>query len=211
MKRLILSILAISILISLSGCSTQRVALPFDPGNKHIVFLKGIPYYIPYGSMYATTPISEAKIKRWHDIGLFPHAKSGDLWWIEPKQFPSIRGNFANPKIQQNMLNAFRNNLFGYSSPLTDQEYQYYLNKKNMILNRKNKQSSNNNSNSRESTANGNSALSEFNNSLNQLNNYQRQQNANTQNYINNGMYDANKNHSSGLKPIIKSGNMLFY
>ena len=79
--------------------------------------------------------------------------------------------------------------------PMSDREYQYYLNK----------QSTTTNSN----ISNGNSSLSEFNNSLNQLNNSQRQQNANTQNYIDNNMYSPKKKKTGGI--IIKTGNIYHY
>lgn len=90
-----------------------------------VIFIKGNPYLVPYGSK--TGYINELAAKTFHEvIDVFHECKEGDIWWAEPtthsKIFPPSRN--INGAV---LHNAVKNGLYRCTSKMSDKEYNYYL------------------------------------------------------------------------------------
>ena len=129
MKILTKALIGIGIAVLLSGCAGTQPA--FSPGNKGIVFINGKPYLVPYGSKYVQA--NDIFLKSGgNKIG----CKRNSALWIE--------GNFFNELTQMKKSNindkasfyllAARSGKMGCVPPLSDKEYQYYLNQQNQQM-----------------------------------------------------------------------------
>jgi len=126
----IIKIISVGLILAvvMVGCAQPQAPYKFNPNNKGIVFVDGKPYRVPYGSQYIK--VNNTFVKK---LGYKIGCKRNSVWWIEEnlfKEFQQLRGvDFATLIVQ-----AARNGKTGCVAPLSDKEYQYYLNQQNQAM-----------------------------------------------------------------------------
>jgi len=111
-----------------TGCSTCCFPSPHTY-DKEIVFVKGAPYLIPYGTLFNTTPVSE-EITR-NDYRKYGHTscENGDLLWVYPDTAKSLKKTYRTDGADAFSYaygEAIRTGYMGCAKKLTQHEYDYY-------------------------------------------------------------------------------------
>jgi len=101
------------ILLILTGCTEPS----FDINNRHIQFIGGKPFYIPYYAHYFLSTMSEKSAANFRAAGIL-HCKEGDVFWSitkDPYQVPQL----------------YKEGKANCEHPLSQEEYSYRLNQQN--------------------------------------------------------------------------------
>ncbi len=110
-----------------TGCAGSTSPQPiFNPNNKHIVFVEGKPYRVPYGTKVSKHIINSKNITRYNNMG-FRDCRKGDITWMEVKTKKAASKKSLSEKTDF-VLKAVRDGKAGCAAPLPESEHQYYFN-----------------------------------------------------------------------------------
>jgi len=119
MNKLRILLLSITVIL-INGCTSTSGIAQFNPNNKHIIFKNGKSFYVPYNARYGIID-TERVLKNASSV--VDNCVIGGLVWVSlsvPKQNPRDEKKFLKELAQRNLI--------GCSAPLSDREYNHYVN-----------------------------------------------------------------------------------
>ncbi len=111
------------------GCAQPKPN--FNPNNKMIVFVEGKPFGIPAGADYSRGLISDKSLKLFQGMGA-SYCQKGDITWEANGVVKDIEAAMKkNNKSEGKAIyrKAISEGKVGCTSPLSNQEYNYYRGK----------------------------------------------------------------------------------
>lgn len=150
MKRVILPVFGSMLTFLISGCAGffdtpgHWEKLPFSAFNKGVTWFNSKPYYVPKGTRFMIA--NGSLIQGVKSVQILPDCEAGDLIWFETdlnEKLTSSRNMKDWSAMEKTMIYGANNNLIGCTKPLSDAEYNFYLNKENQ----QGRQNNNSNSN----------------------------------------------------------------
>lgn len=136
MKQFITLLLIGLVGLAFSGCSsshpTYSINSPFNSEDGYIAFLNGKPYYKPYKAKYKRTPLKQIEAVYLASNGM--NCTGGSLlWFANDLNVPYSINGMSDLAIKMHKIGKS-----GCSNkPLSNQEYQYYLNKQQITVQKK--------------------------------------------------------------------------
>ena len=103
------------------GCTNQP---SFNPNNRGITFKNGKPYRVPYNTWLIV-------IDKIGTVEKNMGCHKGDLYWAYINTTKYISKFRTSRERYPYLMQAYKQGLAGCVKPLTNKEYQYYLNQQN--------------------------------------------------------------------------------